>query len=602
MKIKNQTEIQLMKILFKTSKKKPTKNITSHRAYPHGVERNLYNKLRGFYKPLTDYVSKYVNEHMEALLRGDSGETRLDEIPGESFRDMLYNLENWMSVNMPDIANFSQDVKSNVILASLSKSANEALEFNNREFEKVIEKGIKVKVPISSSWWDDMKNSWAENNYTLITSNAKNYISKINTLTEQAITNGLAPSKLKSQLFQATQGLTEKHCKLLARDQIGKLNGQIIQNQMQELGLDMYVWSTANDDRVRDSHAVMEGLLCRWDDASVCSYDNGKTWVPRPGNAIDLHPGQDIQCRCVGTAFYPELISEVEDVPMSEITSDLPPVQDLSEFNDDIEREKIIDGFISDGLNSENEDFKNFIKWSFQETELDYCKVMRKIVSENKQSINYLPSNGPSFFSMSNKTIQISNLNRSTTLRHESAHFLDNLLGFDAKLHWKYDNEYTRTYHFSFSKSKEFSEVYSKELKNMTSKIKKDIKLLYDSGELSPTSSYLFGNDLSYLDVKTYLSHKGYELNDEEFLSVLDMFTASTKKSFGGHSVSYFKDVKRVSSWPELKNECVLLEGFAELTESLYNKNMTGGMKKFLNDYFSDSIPIIKKKIEEYIL
>ena len=85
---------------------------------------------------------------------------------------------------------------------------------------------------------------------------------------------------------------------------------------MEEIGLDMYVWSTAFDDRVRDSHALMEGLLCRWDDASVCSYDGGKTWVERPAGAVELHPGQDIQCRCVGLSYYPELTAKVEGKPM----------------------------------------------------------------------------------------------------------------------------------------------------------------------------------------------------------------------------------------------------------------------------------------------
>ena len=67
MKIKNETEIQLMKILFKTSGKKPTKNITSQRAYPYGVEMKYFRQLKGFFKPLTDYVNKYINENLEPL-------------------------------------------------------------------------------------------------------------------------------------------------------------------------------------------------------------------------------------------------------------------------------------------------------------------------------------------------------------------------------------------------------------------------------------------------------------------------------------------------------------------------------------------------------
>jgi SPP1 gp7 family putative phage head morphogenesis protein len=360
MKIKNETEIQLMKILFKTNGSKATKNITSKRAYPFGIEKQYYTKLKSFFKPLTDYVNKYVDENLEQLLRGDSTEIKLDAIPGDSFRDMIYNLENWLSIYMPDISELPSDSNNNVILVSLAKTAEEAKEFGDKEFQKTIEKGIHVNPPVSSSWWGSMRDSWAEDNYTLITSNAKKYVSQINTLTEQAIVNGLSPAKLKAEIKKATEGLSDKHCKLLARDQMGKLNGQITQAQMQELGLDMYVWSTAYDDRVRDSHALMEGLLCRWDDASVCSYDNGKTWVERPSGAVDLHPGQDIQCRCVALSFYPELEAEITGTSLSEQTEGLPEVQDLPQFNE-----------ISNAYFSSNyEENKNWLQSQFEEKRL----------------------------------------------------------------------------------------------------------------------------------------------------------------------------------------------------------------------------------------
>ena len=322
METRNETEIQLMKILFKTNGKKATKNIVSKRAYPHGIETKYFRQLKSYFKPLTDFVNKYISENLEPLLHGDSAEVRFDTIPGNSFRKMIYSLENWLSVYMPDISELPSDSNNNVIFVGLGKTADETMEFSEKEFQRIIEKGIHVNLPVSAPWWDDMKKSWAEDNYTLITSNAKNYVSKINTLTEQAIVNGLSPMKLKEEIKKATESLSDKHCKLLARDQMGKLNGQITEAQMTEVGLDMYVWSTAYDDRVRNSHAVMEGLLCRWDDASVCSYDNGKTWVPRPADAVDLHPGQDIQCRCVALAFYPELVSEMEGIPISEVISE----------------------------------------------------------------------------------------------------------------------------------------------------------------------------------------------------------------------------------------------------------------------------------------
>ena len=225
MKIKNETEIQLMKILFKTNGK-ATKNITSKRAYPHGAENKYYRQLKGFFKPLTDYVSKFLNENIEELLRGDSEEIKLDSIPGKTFRNMIYNLENWLAVYMPELGETNPN--ANVIFTSLNKTAEDAKIFGDKEFQKTIEKGIHVNPPVASEWWNDMKNSWAIDNYTLITSNAKNYISKINTLTEQAIINGLSPSKLKEEIQKANKSydfLHSGHYYIISIDRIGVLYG-----------------------------------------------------------------------------------------------------------------------------------------------------------------------------------------------------------------------------------------------------------------------------------------------------------------------------------------------------------------------------------------
>ena len=532
MTIKNQTEIQLMKILFKTSGKRPTKKITSPRAYPHGIERKYYRELESFFKPLTDYVENFINQNMEPLLRGDSKDLHLDTIPGDTFRKMIYNLENWISVYMPDISELPADKNNNVILTTIAKTADEAMEFGNKEFTKMLDKGIHVNLPTSAPWWNDMKSSWAEDNYNLITSNAKNYVSKINTLTEQAIVNGMSPGKLKEEIYKATQGLEKSHCKLLARDQMGKLNGQITQAQMQEIGLDMYVWSTAYDDRVRDSHAAMEGLLCRWDDASVVSYDGGKTWIDRPAAAVQLHPGQDIQCRCVGLAYYPELTAEIEGVPLEDVIQDMPPVQDLPEFQsgDYIQR------FIKDGLATKSDEFKDYIINSFENTDTEYQKVMQKIVADNKKTVVYAPtdSNKTSYFvdDMKNKKLVIYKLEKDgRVLRHEMGHFWDNILGEDIKIQNALFAIVKQPYRKSFSESDAFKNVYEKEGKEMIKRLKAAIK----------GSEKLSASEMTYR-TKRFLYNMSKEEEYKQLVGPLaDMFTAFEKKNYGGHTVKYFK-------------------------------------------------------------
>lgn len=585
MTIKNQTEIQLMKILFKTSGKRPTKKITSPRAYPHGIERKYYRELESFFKPLTDYVENFINQNMEPLLRGDSEELHLDTIPGDTFRKMIYNLENWLSIYMPDISELPADKNNNVILTTIAKTADEAMDFGNKEFTKMLDKGIHVNLPTSAPWWDDMKASWAEDNYNLITSNAKNYVSKINTLTEQAIVNGMSPGKLKEEIFKATQGLEKSHCKLLARDQMGKLNGQITQAQMQEIGLDMYVWSTAYDDRVRDSHAAMEGLLCRWDDASVVSYDGGKTWVDRPAAAVQLHPGQDIQCRCVGLAYYPELTAEIEGVPLEDVIQDMPPVQDLPEFKE----VDYLQSFIKDGVATKGEDFENYISKVFSETDIDYQKAMTKIAKENKKSIIYNPKTKISHFSPTMENIEIKSFESTGTFRHEMGHYLDYLLGSTREIKDRvFGGKVEKAFYFSMNEN--FVNAYEKEVKKMID-------------TLSAEATKNVTRKLSKTEMKWYLGPYVYEKykQDETFGAVFDMLTAFTRTAYSGHSVKYFYDTNYNRRYPELRYAKRNTEGFAELCDIFFNKNLKQETRDFFNLHFPETRDIIFEAVNIYI-
>lgn len=583
MKIKNETEIQLMKILFKTSGKKPTKNITSQRAYPHGVEMKYFRQLKGFFKPLTDYVNKYIDEHLEPLLRGDSTEIHLDTIPGQSFRNMIYNLENWLSIYMPDISDLSEDSNNNVIFTALGKTADEAKAFGDKEFQKTIEKGIHVNPPTTSSWWEDMKNSWSEDNYSLITSNAKKYVSQINTLTEQAIVNGLSPAKLKEQIKKATEGLSDKHCKLLARDQMGKLNGQITESQMQEIGLDLYIWSTAYDDRVRDSHALMEGLLCRWDDASVCSYDNGKTWVARPSGAVDLHPGQDIQCRCVALAFYPELEAEMEGITLRQATEGLSDTEYINNFEAiPTDVKEIVKGLTSDPKKQIEQYTQELIDNSDEKIGL----LLSKISKEKQDFVILDEARYNSAYNPKEQKIILNVLESSSTYRHELGHLFDHaILGRNGQV--VFENGLVEKYRWCFSKTKKFEETYLKEFNAFVNKIKNEVKTKYNVKEIDK-------NQLKY-----YLMSKGF--SKRERLIIQDMFVAKEKKDFNAHLVDYYLDSERVRQSKQFKNEKILADGFAELFDVKYSKDMSETFKKLIDDNFSESILIINNEFNNYL-
>lgn len=76
--------------------------------------------------------------------------------------------------------------------------------------------------------------------------------------------------------------VTDRRAKLIARDQLAKVNSAITEAKQKALGITKYEWSTSGDERVRDSHADNNGKVFEWDKP------------PATG-----HPGEDINCRCV---------------------------------------------------------------------------------------------------------------------------------------------------------------------------------------------------------------------------------------------------------------------------------------------------------------
>lgn len=319
---KNETAIQLLKILYSTSNKsKKIKKTSLKRIYPHAVENKYRRQLNTFFRPLINYVNEFLDENLSVMLRGDSKVYKLDAIPGGTFNKMIEALEGWVAIYMPTILQM-QNGQNNVIYMGLSEISEQLKKFEDKQFSNQMKNVIGVEFNTTAPWWEQVKNNWATQNYNLIRSNSIQYIARINNAVENAIVNGLSVKQLTEQIKKINKSLSDSKCRLIARDQIGKLNGQVTEAQMEEIGLEMYIWETSGDERVRGnpygkypdavpSHYLMDGLLCRWDDPNVYSPDGGKTWVDRPFKAVHLHPGQDIQCRCVALSYYPELIGEL---------------------------------------------------------------------------------------------------------------------------------------------------------------------------------------------------------------------------------------------------------------------------------------------------
>jgi hypothetical protein len=300
--------------------------------YPYATEARYAATIRAWLRPMKDYVHSYLKENAEVVMRGDSADfttdsvdslsaTRLDAVPGKSFKRMIDSLNGWLGQYVPDD---DESKSGSPIYMGLGKTADSTFGFNEGQYEKGAKTVLGVEFPVGEDWWPNARDTWRQQNYDTIQGDMKKYIGQINALTEKAVTSGLSVKELAKQIAALDDKLKGR-ANFIARDQIGKLNGEITQRRMESVGLTMYIWETSGDERVRGdpggkypnakpSHWLMDGALCRWDDSTVYSQDGGKTWIPRPSGAVTQHPGMDYLCRCTAIAEWNELVGEADEL------------------------------------------------------------------------------------------------------------------------------------------------------------------------------------------------------------------------------------------------------------------------------------------------
>lgn len=159
-------------------------------------------------------------------------------------------------------------------------------DFNEEEFKAVIRDAVGAEdFFINEKWQKVARSVWVQENISLIKSIRSQTLEKIRYSLGDMVTEAADKQTRAAQLSEAIQDIAHKNrtrADLIARDQIGKLNGRLTQLRQQSAGIGRYEWSTSRDERVRASHAEREGKIFSWDN-------------PPP----DGHPGMPIRCRCV---------------------------------------------------------------------------------------------------------------------------------------------------------------------------------------------------------------------------------------------------------------------------------------------------------------
>jgi SPP1 gp7 family putative phage head morphogenesis protein len=144
--------------------------------------------------------------------------------------------------------------------------------------------GIDLSAVVREEDLETYLENAATRNVGLIRNLAQDVVQRVQRTVTTALISGTPVKTLRTQLTEQF-GFTDRRAKLIARDQIAKLNSDLNRERHTQAGVTSYTWMTAADERVRPLHRSLDGKV----------YEYGKPTGAEQG----LPPGQPINCRCV---------------------------------------------------------------------------------------------------------------------------------------------------------------------------------------------------------------------------------------------------------------------------------------------------------------
>lgn len=243
--------------------------------YPKNFERDYYRVLRAVVRRLKSATNNNI-PMLAYSLRQDDDSTVTDAFVQAILVELLKSMtiEDAISELELILAGVSSVVDANVISA--------------------FAEAVSVDVFLNdSALLDTVKAEWKAQQGRLVDSIVNTYIEKLQIIVSNAVQRGTAMSEVKEEI-KVLLNTTDKRAKFIARNEVGNLNGIITMRRQVDCGISVYQWSSSHDERVRPSHAEMDGKYFYWNSDKVGEI-NGIKVYPAP----KYHPCMDYNCRCV---------------------------------------------------------------------------------------------------------------------------------------------------------------------------------------------------------------------------------------------------------------------------------------------------------------
>ncbi len=260
---------------------------------PKGIEVGY----QAFLVSLQKQINALIREALPSLY-STLDLARVDALRSDGLSDDVVTAFNALRTSIRNLSTKTDGV----LRIGVQDFGNKTAQFNDAKYDDPLMHLIGIG-DVSANIEQSILSGWVTENTQLVRNMNVEQTGKLETLFLRSLRDGSRSAQVVGEVatILGPSGQNINRARLIARDQIGKLDGQLSRQKQTEAGIQGYVWRGALDGRERPSHVAREGIHFDWDD-------------PPP----DGHPGQPVQCRCsaepdlsfLGEEFAPEPRSE----------------------------------------------------------------------------------------------------------------------------------------------------------------------------------------------------------------------------------------------------------------------------------------------------
>lgn len=257
-------------------------------AYPVGQEY----AYRRILLSLNAEMKKLLRKHMVPRVSAMAEEATAVDLPTGAVRQD----EGWQDELKTIIDKITRDMRvpvSKTILKAAKEIGPGVNKYNKEQWRKLIRSQYGVNPTAEDpKRFDPLMKNWSINNALLIKDIPFKTMRQIAQSTEAALRVGTNLKDLTKEVYgimSERMEVSDSRARLIARDQVSKLNGNLTEERQIDMGITGYIWRTVGDERVRDTHDENDGQEFTWDQP------------PETG-----HPGEDVNCRCWAEPILPE--------------------------------------------------------------------------------------------------------------------------------------------------------------------------------------------------------------------------------------------------------------------------------------------------------